>query len=257
MKLKRVIALACALLLCLGLCGCDPDLDALRKTHGNYTADRDILLDGVLYKQVTYPLLNPTCIYGYEGNIFVAEEGVPLLVTMMEYDDTLYPSVDEKFLCPMWYEGDTFYVREDVYDEVTAQIEAEPTLDTYRYLTYDEYWTTKAFTLTAEQAAMLRTIWSEAEWEIGGGNGVLDDPNYEQLEVVPCSTNGWFADEDALFRVYWVPGKSSYMLSSTGSNLVAHVPLEYVTEFEKILQPAIDYAEARMEKGTMQPEYSW
>lgn len=122
MKLKRIILLAVALVMCISLCSC-LDLDAEREKHAKLQDDGSILLNGHKY------VLLPECegfspYFQYStGRLNLTDPDVPLLLSSGASEGNVFVSVDGKFI--VFNEFSFYYCREDYYDKVTAAMEEE------------------------------------------------------------------------------------------------------------------------------------
>ncbi len=193
-RTKRITALLLTLLLCFSLCGCSIDIDELREVRGYWDADRNILLNGTVYKPLpSCDMLDPTLNTDYDATVYVAEQDVPLLLVQAN-GQAFSPSTDGVFLvADEYFATTTHYCRSDKYDEVIAQSEAGPELTTYQYVytTYneDEFIVEREYTLTAAEAAVLEAVLNEVEWKYSDAGDVYSK---YCVTITHSSDNGWF-----------------------------------------------------------------
>lgn len=125
-KFFRLTALALAIvMLAVSLCSCQY-IDNLR-THQAFYADESER--EILFEEHTYKLLNPgrlnflfTGIFDTDGNYFVSQKDVPVLIAEHEGDFVNLSS--DKRLIYIWGSDDPiWYVRDDIYDKAKETLE--------------------------------------------------------------------------------------------------------------------------------------
>ena len=118
-------------------------MDELREKQAFFTENGDIIYGASVY--VLLPkseLLQPVYDYSTDSQLNVTEKDVPVLLSPMLSEITLYLSDDEVFLCGYdgSRDGELIYCREDKYEEMVDRIKGSfnPTKACYLYETYNE-----------------------------------------------------------------------------------------------------------------------
>lgn len=169
-KILRIFTLATILLLqCFLLSGCDA-LDELREKQAYYTEDRKIVYnDAVFVLLPENELLQPVYDYSADCQLNITGKDVPVLLSSMLSERTLYMTEDGIFLCGYddTRNGNIVYCREDKYDEIVARMKEEfkPTKACYFYNIYDT-----------------------ETYENSGGHYVLSDEEFSAVKEVMITT---------------------------------------------------------------------
>lgn len=240
---RRITALLAVLALCALLCSCRVDVDELRAQHGVWDESGNIVLNGAVYRPfIASDSLNP--VVDFESTIYVTEPDIPLLLARSK-GDVYSISVDCVFL---EYSAHDYYCREDKYDEVQRLLADSPTIDTFRYACYGSGGKVQSVVLNAEQAASLQSMLDTLEWKAGEAyeQPLLDD-DYNHLMIWRCSADGWFTEGNPIY-VYWVSGKSEYLLETQTmldyyATCIAYVPTADQAVFKELFKPALDAAD--------------
>jgi len=169
MKLKRIILLAVALVMCISLCSC-LDLDAEREKHAKLQDDGSIMLNGNKY--VLLPEseeLSPYVKYS-NGYLNLTDKDVPLLFAPLLDKGGYCVSEDDVFILNEFRSNHevSYYCREDVYDEVAKAMKEEKEYHLgYEYSTYDhntgDYVSNCRFLTDAEEDILEETLKGDGE----------------------------------------------------------------------------------------------
>ena len=225
-RVKRIVALALALLLCLPLCSCK-ELDDMRDRQAVRQKDGTLLFNEQIYKVLPYTgeALNQDT--DYDGQIMVTELGVPVLLSKMmgSYARTLG---DGAFIEFDAYDNE-YYCREDLYDELVAVVEENAPISKYYYTYYIPR--NIDYILTVEQMAVIDAVLRHAE--------ELVDPkevhtNYS-LKLYGLTEDGWFRKN--VCRIEYNIDYSDnhyYLVPDIGSQYI-RVPEEYEPIFTEIV----------------------
>ncbi len=242
----RFAALCLAVcLLCGSLCGCSSGIDELRKQHGILTADGNIVLEGATYRPlIATDAFSPPM--DAESWIFVAEEGVPLLVAMNRGNDYCL-SEDGVFLCAEYGDDpdNTYYCRSDRYDEVTAQLKNPPAMTRYQhtYMTVDEneYIDDAVYEMTPTEADTYVTICDAGEWSaVSTDTTIFYDRT--AVQIIRVSDNGWFSAPEV--TIYcpdsWHLDYISLKEDTSQFSFYATIDSAWYDELQSLLKPFLD-----------------
>lgn len=230
-KCKRWIVMALASVLCLSLCGCQK-LDDMRAVHAVWQEDGSILWNGDVYRQLEDV---PESLQFYvDQTVMVTESDVPVLLSDLLGDS--FTVDDSGVLMHNWHwnGGETWFCREDKYEEMAEYFRLEVELDTYFYA----YWPEKNgdvkqqhYYLSEEEKAVIDTLLNEADFTDPGN--ILYGP-FEETEFMVvlgrCDGKHLFAEH---YVVEIVSKQEGYYLFSGG--LLAPVPTSYNALFEQIV----------------------
>lgn len=246
-KTFKILAVFCLCLFsCIFLNGCDA-LDELREQQAFYTEDGDILVNGVLYKELPQnEYLSPPYNNWDSPEISLTEKDVPVLLSIFFADDYLYPDDNNEYLQSS--NSSIYYCREDIYDEIASRIENDTELDNicYTYDVYseetDEYSSENYFLTTAQQRIVRSVLSNITPTDITNDSSYYYDYEW-QISIEFCS-------EDLLFRDYvgdiCVNGNEYTIItySDDGIAMEYRVPEVYEDTFKEITQPYIEVEEA-------------
>ncbi len=230
-KCKRWIAMALVSVLCLSLCGCQK-LDDMRAVHAVWQEDGTILWNGDVYRQLEDV---PESLQFYnDQTVMVTEPDVPVLLSDLLGDGF---TVDENGVLMHnwhWDGGETWFCREDKYEEMAAYFRLEVELDTYFYA----YWPEKNgqaketyYYLSDEEKDAIDTLLNTLDFDEVGD--FFDYP-FERTEfgvaLGRCDGKHLFAEH---YVVEIVSKQEGYYLFSGG--MLASVPTPYNALFEQIV----------------------
>lgn len=239
---KRGAALLLTLLLVLGLCGCDA-LDAMREAQTHYDENGDILYKGTAYKLLPESeYLSPEYDVWEDGDIYITDPDVPVLLSQTLYDERLTVSIDGNFLISM--SDDAVYCRAELYESVCDQIwnGFEVEAMRYSYDTYDEkqgVYQQAYYTLTQEQMAAVYQVLETVEPTVMGSDWYIDSQWWMVLEE--CSQDRFFCLE----RLELAASENSYtlMLEDGEQTLAYLVPTEFKAVFAQIISTYVRASE--------------
>lgn len=244
-KILRIFTLAAILLLqCILLSGCDA-LDDLRAKQAYITDDRDIIFgDAVFVLLPESELLQPIYDYSPDCQLNVTEKDVPVLLSSILSERTLYMSEDGIFLCGYEDTRDTYlvYCREDKYDEIVNRMKEDftPTKACYLYESYNEEtyeYSYNYYMLSDEEYnAVKEVLKNETASDLPSG-AYIDYDFFIEIEL--CS-------DDNLFRKYVFDIAVSdnqyyiiYYIDDTTTSIYT-VPDTYNDIFTNIMKTAIE-----------------
>ncbi len=237
-KILRITSLILAIVLCcLGLVSCNA-LDDMRRHHGNWTDDRDILLDGVKYVKLPpndyfSPLPDTS-----DNVISVTEEGVPVLLSSMFSDGYGYFTEDKALIYFVTYTDDSwYYCREDLYEVTVARMNSEFIAEGYCYNYYDyEEETDKIYYLTMDEAEAVAEVKNTVKpTEIPASTEIYYDYT---IYLYECTADLNFKKE--VFELCSNDGRYCIVDNYGSAPLVYPVPDEYSSVFESIFKEYIN-----------------
>ena len=230
-RYKRWIAALLVSLLCLSLCGCQK-LEDMRAAHAVWREDGCILWNGAVYRQLKDVPENLQ--FYVEQTVVVTEADVPVLLS--DALGTGFTVDGDGVLMHNWHwdGGETWFCREDKYEEFVAYFRSEVELDTYFYT----YWPVKNgeakeehYYLSEEEEAVIDTLLNEADF--GDPGNVLYGP-FEETEFMVvlgrCDGKHLFAEQ---YVVEIVSKQEGYYLFA--DDMLAPVPASYKTLFDRIV----------------------
>lgn len=230
-KYKRWIAIALVFMLCLSLCGCQK-LEDMRAVHATWQEDGTILWNGNVYRQIED--VPDTLQFYVEQEVLVTESDVPVLLS--DILGTGFTVDKDGVLMHNWsWKGDeTWFCREDKYEEMATYFQMEVEMDTYFYT----YWPEENgrskethYYLSDEEKNAIDTLLNELDFD------EPEDDFFNTFEMTEfCVTLGR-CDGKHLFAEHYVveivSKQEGYYLFSDG--LLARVPDSYYSLFEKIV----------------------
>lgn len=236
MRVKRILCLAVAVLLCFSLAGCK-ELDNARAHHAIMRDDGTILLNGDVYVPLPYSDdFNPPM--DWSESITVTNPDVPVLLS--DFFSLFYFNVSEEGVLKDTHiigDSGTYYCLEKDAAELTARIEVGAQMDgmRYAYAHYDmqtDEWSEKTHYLTEEQINTVKRVVATVE------PVVVDYPDGEYLVSLEwCSEDGLFTrDFGDLYRY-----NGRYALvnwnEESGECQLYEASAEYNTIFDAIVAP--------------------
>lgn len=241
-KKLQFICLACILLFSsLLFSGCDA-LDELREKQAFITENRDIIYDGATFvlmpeSDLLYPVYN----YSSDCMLNVTAEDVPVLLSPIISEKTLYMSEDGIFLCGYSETGEIIYCREDKYDEMLSRIKEDfkPTKACYFYETFDsetyEY-TPGYYVLADDEYDAVKDVMKSTSASVLPSDAYMDYDHVVYLEL--CS-------DDILLRKYVMDialSDNQYYIiyySDDETTQIFTVPDTYNAIFTKLMEEGI------------------
>lgn len=230
-KWKRWIAILLMSVMCLSLCGCQ-SLEDMRAAHAFWQEDGSIRWNGNVYRRLDDV---PDSFQLYtEHTVCVTEADVPVLLSDWLGDE--FTADEEGVMLHSWYwEGEeTYFCREDKFEEMATYFQQDIELDTYFYT----YWPVKDgkaetayYYLSDEEKYVINELFNVSDF-----NEVEDDfyNSFEEgdFSVVlgRCDGKHLFAEHYALEIVFM---QGEYYLFADG--LMAVVPSTYNAVFEEIV----------------------
>lgn len=194
---KKIIALCTLVTLCFTLTGCafstfdmTTPLAEQRAQHGIWGADKKT----IIYNEQNYLLINYPGMLNFLNtqSIIVTEPDVPLLLREWQ-GDWLKRSEDDKFIINETGYGNTYYCREDCYEEYEKRFSSPLTSTFYGYEYYDEYWKTYFQKITDDDLALLMNIRNTTAAIDGNGGTAeqVDTPNYYTTDIIHYEQQGY------------------------------------------------------------------
>lgn len=235
-RVKRILCLAVAVMLCFSLAGCK-ELDDARAHHAILQDDGTFLLNGEKYVPLPYSEdFNPPM--DWSETIAVTEPDVPVLLKDIFY--TLYFNVSKDGIIKDSHilgDSGTYYCLEKDYAALAARIEAGGQLTGMRYMysnwdNVKEEWTEKTVYLTEEQVNTVKRVMATVE------PVVVDYPDGEYLVSLEwCSEDGLFSRDFG--EIYRYNGRYALVnwKEESGECTLYEASAEYNAIFDSIVAP--------------------
>lgn len=178
---KGLMLLLCAVLL-IGFTGCDR-LEQMRACQAFCQENGDILWQGKRYKKLPpNKYFSPVQDY-HQNTIYLTQSDMPVLLSQISgnYESTMISYHDGAYLQTASYAENSYYCREDLYEETVAQLESPfvPEVLCLQYWDHGEGFSAnkrRTYVLTEEQSAATKHILATIEPKIGQGNNYQGGP---------------------------------------------------------------------------------
>ena len=252
-KMKRIIAVALAFVLCLSLCGCR-ELDEMKARQATWTEDGNILWNGHTYVPLYDTLAEESYAYTYAEElnwndsevVYVTKPDVPVLLSEM-LGTNGYSGADGLILeassygmssspaIPDLVYRNVIYCREDVYDWTLNALTNGYDIQEYGYYYYDyEKYEPKTGTFTdAQQQAIDEVLSTVAPMTILGDYST----NQYVMEITAYSKDHVFAKqvgeicrEAGVYKLMY----SYYDETDDFYTTVYDVPAKYTAVFDEL-----------------------
>ncbi len=237
MRVKRLVCLLMALMLCVSLAGCK-ELDDMRAHQALLQEDGTLLLNGEKYVPLPY-CEDFTPPMGDWELVNVTNPDIPVLlsgfIAMYYYPISEKPLVGDNHII-----GDMgqFYCAEEDYAALAARIESGAKMDGMQY-TYADFnpttdmWTEKVVVLTEEQINTVKRVVASVE--------PVDayDMYYEDtVSLYWCSADGLFSR--SAYDVCYYNGHYAVVDWETDVPQFYEAPKELNASFEAIMRPYME-----------------
>ncbi len=227
-KIKSLVALALAVLLCLSLCGCQA-LEDMRAAHAFLQEDGTVLWNGNTYRRLEN-MPKGFQFYG-DKRVVVTLPDVPVLLSEV-YGENFSADKDGVILHSWSYGVDeAYFCREDCYEDMIAYLQQEVKMEGYCY-TYWDGEEDHTYYLSDAQCEIVNQLMTSLEFTYISEDLVFEIDDY----CLPL----WECDEKHLFlsaeyAVEIAVQKGDYYLT-TPDNTISAVPKEYYAELDEIVK---------------------
>lgn len=227
---KGFLILICAVLLC-SLAGC-AELDEMRSKHALLQDNGDIIWQDAVYKELpNSQYLNPDEDL-WKAAVCLTEDDVPVLLSEFNVLAHLFSCENGTFLRAGSGLRPTYYCREDLYDQVTEELNAPFTADVmfFNYYTYDiDTSKQHRYVLTDEQFAMVEHIVTNTQ-PIAEYNADYRSENSFILKKGSKSLLRQYS-----FATVYKTGNDYFLLvQENGARCLFQVPEEYEVPFSNL-----------------------
>lgn len=251
-RMKRIVALALAVALCLSLSGCRW-LENAKTSQGKWQGDGTFVLNGYVYKPLIYEFTYELNTSGDFETGYITTADVPVLLSLFlgeeyySYHDGIIietfgqdPNVKQASLDEYYV---FYYCREDYYDSVVARAQNGFEVEDYAYSYWGEdfyyNYAMEEYVLSAEERAAVDDVLRYVQ------------PKLEDEDMKLYYDNSLWIDLDGYSRdrLFWrsicklAVCEGTYYLSyedADYNSCYCEVPLEKYPIFDKIIKAYVD-----------------
>ncbi len=225
-KIKRIVLLLVAVLMCLSLCSCK-ELNERRDHHVLMQEDDTLLWKGQVYRPLPWPdeMREFMVENDYDSMLYVTKSDVPVLLNRVFYECGAY-SLGDGLLIRVHGGSWEYYCRSDRYDELVSVIKEDAPMTKYYYMYYMEEW--KNYFLTEEQMDIIRAVLADGETV----SAELVKSQYATT-IFACDEKEWF--QQFFLNIEYSEEEYYLQLSKGYYEEFIRVPEEYNSVFAQIV----------------------